>query len=175
MSNRKNSIDALLARSEEDLQRIETAYNASLRSKSIPNGLKIDIKNLCENLRSVLDYLAHEIRDACCPAAKTNERFYFPILSDRKQFEVQVAKWYPDLNINCPELWNYIESIQPYNSAGSWLGNFNRLNNENKHGNLVEQTRTEIPEIRVSMAGGVAKSVGSQIVSNFVPAHSLVK
>lgn len=154
MSNRKSSISALLARADRDIQKIEAEYNSSLHNKSVSADLKIDVKNLCENLRSVLDYLAHEMRETCCPSARLNDRFYFPILPDRRQFESQMSRWYPDLDNACPDLWNYLESIQAYHSDNSWLGNFNRLNNENKHADLVEQTRTETQEVRVSMTGG---------------------
>ena len=43
----------------------------------------------------------------------------------------------------CPDIYNYFESIQPFNSGNEWLGHFNKVNNENKHGTLVEQTRHE--------------------------------
>ncbi len=155
MPSREEDIKALLNRAEKDLHKIESQYDASLRNQSISADLKIDIKNFCENLRSVLDYLAHEIRETCCPTAKAQERFYFPIFPDQAQFEAQMARWFANLDIACPDLWRYLESIQPYNGdEKKWLGRFNRLNNENKHGALVEQTKTETKEIRATTKGG---------------------
>lgn len=155
MSNRIKSINALLDRSKQDLANIEKEYNSSLHSKNIEASLRIDIKNLCENLRSVLDYLAKDIREIYCAPAKTGERFYFPILPDPTQFSYQIPKWFPDLKSNCPNLHDYLESVQPYQTDKTkWLGLFKRVNNENKHGDLVEQTRSETKQVKVNIQGG---------------------
>lgn len=155
MSTRINNIRALLERSNQDLSKIEEEYNKSLHAKSIDPNLKIDIKNYCENLRSVLDYLARDIRDKYCPSAKSNDRFYFPILPDGNQFSNQTQKWFPDLHKSCQDLYSFLESIQPYQSEKTkWIGLFNKLNNENKHGDLVEQIRTESKQVKVDFQGG---------------------
>jgi hypothetical protein len=54
----------------------------------------------------------------------------------------------------CSDLWNYLESVQPYKAAYAWLDKLNRVNNENKHENLIEQTRTEIQRVNVSFGSG---------------------
>ncbi len=117
MSTRINNIRALLERSNQDLSKIEEEYNKSLHTKSIDPNLKIDIKNYCENLRSVLDYLARDIRDKYCPSAKSNDRFYFPILPDGNQFSNQTQKWFPDLHKSCQDLYSFLESTQPSEMA----------------------------------------------------------
>ena len=116
--------------------------------------LKIHIKNLCENLRSVLDYIAHDIHDEYCSGTISNSRFYFPILPDNRQFQSQMERWFPGMRVSCPDLWDFLESIQPYHDNNSWLGKFNRVNNENKHESLVEQTRTETQRVNVSFGTG---------------------
>ncbi len=157
MSRRSDDIQALLGRSQKDLEKIEAEYAISLKKKVVSADLRIDIKNLCENLRSVLDYLAQEIRDVHCSAAKSG-RFYFPILPTRKEFEARMEQWFPGLRSSKPDLWDYMESLQPYQDKQEWLGNFNRVNNENKHGNLVEQTRKEAPRVTVKTAAGAKVS-----------------
>ena len=47
-----------------------------------------------------------------------------------------------------------LDSTQPYQPAYAWLGKFNRVNNENKHESLVEQTRTETQRVNVSFGSG---------------------
>ena len=153
MGTRQASIEVLLNRCEADLATIEGDYNDSLHRREVRPKLQVDIKNFCENLRSVLDYLAHDIRERHCPAADPKARFYFPIIDDPKAFEGQVKKWYPGLDTAAPELWKYLGSIQPYHSGFAWLAAFNKVNNENKHGNLVPQTRTETEQVRVSTPG----------------------
>ena len=148
MANRKNNVEALLERSSKDIRNIKFEYSASLQANEVSTNLKINIKNFCENLRSVLDYLANEIREVHCQTAKPNNNFYFPIFLDRKQFESHIRRWFPDLEKNKPDLWNYLETIQPYHTGYEWLGYFNKLNNENKHGDLVEQIRSERKEVR---------------------------
>ncbi len=154
MTTRSNSIKALLARSAKDVARIEQEYKDSLDAKRVSDELCIDIKNLCGNLRSVLDYLASDIREIHCPNARPKERFYFPVLPARAQFEARMAQWFPDLEVSSPDVWNYLESIQPYHDVFQWLGHLNRVNNENKHEALVEQTRTETERVSVTTKGG---------------------
>lgn len=95
MSNRIDSINALLERSKQDLTGIEQEYNKSLHTKKIEPSLKIDIKNLCENLRSVLDYLARDIRDKFSPPAKSGGGNIltdtFDIVVDDKQSQNQLV------------------------------------------------------------------------------------
>ena len=154
MANRKADVDALLQRSERDFVAVRAAYDKALHDRSISAELRIDIKNLCGNLRSSLDYLAKDIREKHCPNANPNSRFYFPILPDALQFQNQMNNWFPGLRAACVDLWNYLESVQPYQSASTWLGKFNRVNNENKHESLVEQTRIETHRVNVSFGGG---------------------
>lgn len=154
MTRRSPDVEALLARSRNDLTRIEAEYNDSLRAQTIAPKLRIDIKNLLGNLRSVLDYLAQDIRESFCPPAKPKERFYFPILPDKATFDSQLDQWLPGLRAASPDLTAYLETIQPYLSGKEWLGHFNTVNNESKHNHLVEQTRTEYAQTRVTGAGG---------------------
>ncbi len=151
---RKGNVEALIKNAEEELVAIRAEYDRSLRQREIDVNLRIDIKKLCESLRSSLDYVAHDIREKHCPSAKPNDRFYFPILPDAASFKKKVATWFPGLQANDPRVWNALESIQPYQTGFDWLGLFNRLNNENKHGDLVEQTRTETHRVNVTMQDG---------------------
>jgi hypothetical protein len=154
MSDRKANIQALLERVNKDAEKIEQEYRESLHKKSIQPNLRIDIKNLFENLRSILDYLAHEVRDQYCSNANPRERFYFPILPDKPTFDVQMDRWFPDLPNTCPDLFAFLESVQPFQQNMAWIGHFNHVNNENKHGNLIEQTRSEWIETKVTSKDG---------------------
>jgi len=139
---RQTDINALLIKAEQQLQSIMKAYNSSLHEQAIAAPLRVDIKNYCENLRSVLDYLACGIREKYCPSA--SPKVYFPIFSDAKQFSSQTAKWFPGLQAAAPVVWEELEKCQPYQLGYAWLGSFNEVNNENKHGALVEQIAQEV-------------------------------
>ncbi len=154
MSSRNPSISALLTHSRKSLASIERQYGASLQDQTVSETLRVEVKGLFENLRSVLDYFAHEIRDLFCPPRKPRDRIYFPILPDRTQFEKNMTRWFPDLQLSVPDLWDYLEAVQPYQPGQDWLGHFNVINNQNKHDRLIEQTRTTTREVKVSSDQG---------------------
>ena len=154
MTTRKSDGDAFIKRSHRDAAEVRAAYDKCLHDQTISSELKIDLKNLFGNLRSILDYLAHDIRETHCSSANPNAHFYFPILPDTATFQQRVNDWFPGLQSACVALWDYLESVQPYQSGFTWLGNFNRLNNENKHDSLVEQTRSEAERVNVSFNSG---------------------
>jgi hypothetical protein len=131
---RTQSVNALLQRAETQLTSVRATYEKSLHEKHVDDALKVDIKNLCENLRSALDYIAHDVREKHCTSASANDRFYFPILPDSASFSSRTAQWFPGLITTAPKVYGFLESVQPYQKGYAWLGLFNRLNNENKHG-----------------------------------------
>jgi hypothetical protein len=154
MRSRKVSIRALLTKVDAQVGKIEAEYNKSLHAQTIDPALRIDIKNAFENLRSVLDYLAVDIRERHCPKASSSDRFYFPILPDKNTFDNRVDQWFPGLRQSAPAVVSTLEAVQPFQAGQEWLGHFNRVNNENKHGDLVEQTRVETQQTRVTGQGG---------------------
>ena len=152
---RKEDIEALLRRSETAIGKIAKEYEGSLHNKEISADLRIDIKEIYGNLRSVLDYLAHDIVDKYCPGAKPKNILYFPIRGDQNSFVADMNKSYPDLIVNNPKIYGILNDLQPFiKDENKWLSFFNKLNNENKHNNLVAQTRTEVKEVKVSGGGG---------------------
>ena len=149
---RASSIEALLRKSQTLFADLKRAYDASLHDKQVREDLKVDIKNIFENLRSCLDYLAHDIFETHCPSTKSSERLYFPIRFTADEFNQALNRGYPGLRKKSIVVCNILESIQPYRDP--WLGQFNRLNNDNKHQDLVEQTRTVSRQVTVSRDGG---------------------
>lgn len=182
MITRKSQIDALLLRAQNQLTDIAEEYKNSLANQNISNLLKVNIKNYCENLRSVLDYLSHEIHELYY-SSSSNSRFYFPILSDNSQFTSRMNQWFPSLSTKNIAIYNFLESIQPYQANYKWLGDFNKVNNENKHGSLVQQTRKETIKItaKSTFGGGsvtwIPKSVkfGRGVYINGVPVNPVTQ
>lgn len=157
--SRQSDISALLDRANQQLKSIATEYESSLHKQTIAAPLRVDIKNLFENLRSVLDYLAHDIRDEYCTPTKPSDRIYFPILPDASQFSARVSHWFPGLKSAAPEIWLELERSQPYQAGNAWLSHFNKINNENKHGALVAQTRQEVAsriDAKITAGGAVS-------------------
>lgn len=149
---RATSIEALLTKASADFEELRTAYNSSLDEKHVREDLKVLIKNIFENLRSCLDYIAQDTFDTHCAAAKKPDRLYFPIRATAPEFSQAMLKDYPSLQTTAKAVYDLFESVQPYQDP--WLGQFNKLNNHNKHQDLVEQTRTEARHVTVSRDGG---------------------
>jgi hypothetical protein len=149
---RAASIEALLRKGNADFVELKTAYDSSLHEKHIREDLRVSIKNIFENLRSCLDYLAHDIFESKCAAENKPERLYFPIRQTEVEFKQAISKDFPGLEQSAPAVYAVLEKIQPYHDR--WLGQFNKLNNHNKHQDLVEQTRTEARQVMVSREGG---------------------
>ena len=163
MRSRQANIQALLAKIDDQVGKIEADYKKSLYSQAIDPELRIDLKNACENLRSVLDYLAADIRDRYCQRASSSHRIYFPILPNKKTFDARIDQWFPGLPKSAPAVVTALEEVQPFQSGQEWLGQFNQVNNENKHCDLVEQTRAESPQTKVTGQDGDQVSWGSGV------------
>lgn len=156
MPTRKNSIDALLSEIKSELPNIESLYKESLKIQTVPDKLKIKVKNFLENARSAMDYAARDIADTLSIA--TDHKVYFPVVNKDKNaasFQGSAGKNLPGLETANVDLYSYLESIQPYHSGNEWFGFFVELNNSNKHNDLTPQTRTETVRIESrSIDGG---------------------
>lgn len=159
--NRSKNIQALINKSKKDHVALKADYDASIHHKSISDELKVDIKNIFENLRSCLDYMAHDIFEAYIDG-NTPRKLYFPIRPSRNEFDQAINNDFPNLPSLQSKVHNLLEGMQPYND--DWLGKFNILNNNNKHQDLEEQTRNESRHVKVSSPqGGGSVSWGPSV------------
>ena len=149
---RAPSIEALLKKASSDAAGLTPAYEASLAQQNVNDDLKVAIKNIFENLRSCLDYMAHDAFDALCAGATKPTKLYFPIRATPSEFQQAIARDFPGLPLASKAVYDLFEARQPY--IDPWLGQFNKLNNHNKHQDLVEQTRTESRQVKVSRGSG---------------------
>ncbi|MCK9706236.1 hypothetical protein [Pseudomonas syringae] len=167
---KSSSITALLARAEKDFDTLTKEYQKSLHEKTVREDLKISIKNVFENLKSCLDYIARDLFLSLCAPAKQKPNLYFPVRSGGiADFSATMEKEFPFLKARAPKIWEILEKVQPYHNP--WLGLFNELNNHNKHQELVEQTRTETKRTEakgrngvISWSSGVTFSSGVSIL-----------
>lgn len=161
---RQNNVKALLEHAANDLsgselQNIESQYNTALSKKTIPTSLQIDVKNFMENLRSALDYMAHDIYEAVIkPVRDSNgdrpiEKIYFPYGKTKSDFRSGIGSSLPALDTINPKIFGFLESLQAYKSGDEWLYQFCRIVNEKKHDTLLPQTRTETQTMTASAGG----------------------
>jgi len=145
--NRKNDTKVLLDAAVEQHKQITAGYEAALRSKSLD--LRVLVKNTMENLRSALDYMAHDIYEACCqPSRIANglpdpKNIYFPYGRTNNDFTSGVGSSLPGLDTASPPVYDLLLSIQPFTCGDNWLYELCFILNEKKHDRLTEQVRTE--------------------------------
>jgi hypothetical protein len=155
---RYSDVLALIAESKEQYMEVKKLYDKSLRDKSLD--IRIKVKNLMENLRSILDYSSHDIyEDVCKPnRQKLNKpdphKIYFPHGRNENDFEKCIAAFLPSLQVVDPSIYSLIRNVQPFVSGSSWICDLCDINNENKHDKLTPQTREEIETYTVEGAQG---------------------
>jgi|688.fasta_scaffold658399_1 hypothetical protein len=147
----------LVEHSRNQLSKLRILYDSSLDNKSVDQSLLIEVKNLCENLRSSLDILAVGINLKYCDHVD-GKKIYFPyaeIESDASDFKKRLEKVFPGISIKRTDLHNYLIQIQHFESDGfKWLPAFMDLNNESKHQRIVPQIRKERKELHIKGTSG---------------------
>ena len=121
---RKDNVVALLDHAANDLNgssfgSIEQQYKEALSEKKIPTALSIDVKNFMENLRSALDYMAHDIYEIVIKPErdKTGDRAiesHFPYGKTENDFKARLGSELPYLQGLNPNIFTLIESVQPH-------------------------------------------------------------
>jgi len=144
---RRKRIETLLKYAEEvQFKEVRQDYENAVQTRSIPEFLPVRIKNLCENLRSALDYIAQGLWDLYGNKGGTRPNVYFPIRRSLNEYEKYADSHFPDLKPKNLALWKFLERMQPIpGSSERWLGDFNKLNNRNKHFDLVLHTSRSAP------------------------------
>ncbi|MBC8346526.1 MAG: hypothetical protein ISR89_07235 [Candidatus Marinimicrobia bacterium] len=156
---RNHDVDSLLSHIEDDLTNIKSKYEKSLREKNIPSSLRIDVKNVMENLRSCLDYMAQDIAEEIIVPYRTAnnlsdlKRVYFPYGKNKQSFEQSVSRNLPNLESINKNVYFLIESIQPHSCNNTWLYDFCAILNSNKHDSLSPQERKEKQSYKVGRKG----------------------
>lgn len=180
---------ALINESKEQYMRVKELYDKCLKDKSLD--IRVKIKNLMENLHSILDYTAHDIYEDICkphrqkPGKSDSFNIYFPYGRNENDFKSRIGKSLPDLEILSPSIYELIKNVQPFASNNSWLYDLCVINNENKHDKLTPQSREEIetytvqghhgsvsimannPNVRVTSQPGAVKIFG--VPAQFTP------
>lgn len=156
---RKNDVFELLAHVKQDMEGMIEEYQSSLENKNIQPKLKIDIKNLMENLRSILDYTAHDIYDSSLRNYRTSSgkrqinRIYFPYGKDDTDFRSMLGNNLPELDTINPTIFDIVESLQPHKANSPWLLDLCNLVNQNKHDSITPQTRVETKRFEAGLRG----------------------
>ena len=152
---RKDQVDALVEHAKTDLEEIEGQYHRALEQTTILPSLQIDIKNYMENLRSALDYIAHDIYERKIAPNRASAgkseipKIYFPYGKTEDDFKSGIGSSLPELKNISEDLYNALEAIQPYKIGDNWLHDFCCILNEKKHDKLSPQEREEKRALKI--------------------------
>lgn len=126
---------------------------------------KVLVKNTLENLRSILDYLAIDIREKLNQATELNSRrrVYFPNCEKEVDFKKAMRDNFKGLDNHLPRLFRIIFDVQPFACGDSWLKDLCDLTNEVKHRNLIETERSQYVQINQANAIFVKAKRGSDV------------
>lgn len=124
---------------------IAREYESAVRFDEVPLSLSIKVKNYCENLRSALDYLAHEIFEWLHPVEVLPRGLYFPTAWEKSKAEATIEKQFPELKKRSPALWSIVHDFQPYRRKNKRLRHFLTVLNDSKHWDLVPQRSHRAP------------------------------
>ncbi|WP_029823774.1 hypothetical protein, partial [Vibrio parahaemolyticus] len=100
---------------------------------------KVAVKNVLENLRSVLDYHSQDLLSVLKDKVRNKKlpnKVYFPYGQKENHFKNSVKKNLPSLNEVLPDAYHLLESVQPFKSKDNWIVDLCSLTNEAKHNNL---------------------------------------
>lgn len=99
---------------------------------------KVVIKNTLENLRSILDYAAQDIKVELKRHNKNGvpDKIYFPYGQRENHFKKSIKDNLPGLPKHLPVLHALIQDMQPFKCGDSWLVDLCGLTNDAKHNNL---------------------------------------
>ncbi len=116
--NRKSDVGAILIAATQQYNTVRQDYEMALRDKSLD--LRVPVKNLMENLRSALDYMAHDIYESCCQSTRAArgqpdpKNIYFPYGQTEADFKAGEGSSLPGLATNAPGVYQLLLSIQPF-------------------------------------------------------------
>ncbi len=131
-----DDIVALLDDAEEQLKLAATLHDSALANPTARGPFKTRIKNILENQRSALDYLAVAItKEYGTPKGL----IYYPLAPEESQFDGEMDRKMPGVAEAEPQIADAIKRFQPYRPDGEWLRQLNRLTREQKHNRLSTQ------------------------------------
>ena len=161
MMKRATAIITLLFRTRDSLREIRGSYAAAVYGKeAIPNQTKCVVKNILDDLKSCLDYIAQDIHEKYHPHPGTGTRkIGFPFAQNPKEFRSVIAsRVCPNLDKSCPPLYAYLESLNYSNPSNVWLKRLNSARNDANHSNfLTIQKEVAATTVQIlNPQGGVA-------------------
>lgn len=156
LSPHAKALAALLKRVHEDTAHFVNRHLQPSTQQNDLDDLRVDLKNILENYRSSLEYVAHHLANRCVPKPSP-DRVQFPIASagdNIGSFSTKIDKWFPGLCTSSTGARDHLLSIQEF-SGDFWLRQLADLSNFNKHRSLssLESTSFRSVVVKFGSAG----------------------
>jgi hypothetical protein len=142
----QDDIDALLQDAAEQIAAASQLHQQALDKQSRRRPFKTRVKNVLENQRSVLDYMAQDLTDRF--GTQDGGVVYYPLASEAAAFDGEMNAKMPGVAAQRPAIADAIERHQTYKSV--WLKTLSSLVREQKHRQLSPQLVRKIFECMVT-------------------------
>jgi len=142
--------ESVLDKADDQLAEVRQMYEESLQQKQPSGRLLATIKNVLDNQRSALEFIAHAIYEQ---HGKKGSKCYYPYAHNAAEFNAVFDKNLPGVRAARPDIATAIQAHQPYQAEHGSLGYLVTLSNENKHRNLSPQSRREHRRFEVRRDG----------------------
>jgi hypothetical protein len=143
-----DDIKALLNDAVEQFDVVKELHDAALEDPDARSKFKTRVKNVLENQRSVLDYLAVGITKQF--GTPKRGFIYYPLAQSENEFPVLMENKMPGVAAAEPDIAAAVKRHQPYHSRNLWLRELNQLTREQKHNQLSPQLVREGFQCRVT-------------------------
>ena len=141
-------IQSQLDRVKELLQELEKACDNDLQEKNISGKTKNLSQEVLLKVRHLLDQAVYKFFEKhylpnLSDSDKKSAKVYFPIVSKKENLKsvLGIAKM-TNLEIDYPDLYKFLDSVQPYNIEYSWLKLLSNFSTD-KHKKLTPQIKKE--------------------------------
>lgn len=158
-------IKSQIERAKELLQDLKLSCQKDLGERVVSERTKNLTQEVLIKMRHVLDqamsrFFEKNIAQTLIEKNKKNAKIYFPIARNHAGLKSTLGRGSMiNLEISHPEIFNFLESIQPYNQNFQWLEEFSKFSNE-KHIRLTPQEVKEENETTIGTTNFGAVRVG---------------
>jgi len=152
-------IQSQIDRAKELKKELDKSSKSDLKSHNISDKTKNLTQEILVKIRSILDqtmysFFEKKIAPNLSEEDKQRARIYFPLVSKLDDLKSVLGRAkMTDLEKTYPDIFSFLESVQPYNANYSWINHLSKYANE-KHIRLTPQKRVEVKRTTVSRAGG---------------------
>src|SRR3989338_158507 len=120
-------IQSQLERAKELLQELEKTCNSDLQAKNVSGKTKNLAQEVLLKIRHLLDQAVYKFFEKyylpnLSESDKKSAKVYFPIVNKREDLKAILGRAkMTNLEIDYPNFYQFIDSVQPYNTEYVWL------------------------------------------------------